>query len=48
MIISIDAENAFEKNSTSLHDKSSEEIRNRRNTLHIIKAIYEKPIAKLY
>jgi hypothetical protein len=31
MIISVDAEKAFDKNSTSFHDKSSKETRNRRN-----------------
>jgi hypothetical protein len=32
------------QNSTSLHDKSSEEIKNRRK---IIKALYDKPIANI-
>ena len=31
MIISIDAEKAFDKNSTSIYDKNSPESRNRRN-----------------
>jgi hypothetical protein len=33
MIISIDAEKVFGKNSTSLHDKNIEQIRNKKNIL---------------
>ena len=47
MIISIDAEKAFDKNSTSIYDKkkkNSPESRNRRN---IIKAIYDKPTGNI-
>jgi hypothetical protein len=35
---------SLQQNSTSFHDKSSDDIRNRRMYLNIIKAIYDKPI----
>jgi hypothetical protein len=35
------------KNSTSFHDKSSKETRNKRNVLNIIKTVYDKPIANI-
>jgi hypothetical protein len=44
MIISLDAE-SLSQNSSSLHDKSPEETRNRRNEFQHNKAIYNKPIA---
>jgi hypothetical protein len=37
----------LEQNSTSLHDKSFNETRNRRNILYIIKAIYDKCIVDI-
>jgi hypothetical protein len=47
MIISLDAENAFEKNLTLIHDKSLGKFRNSRLYLNIIKAIYSKPVANI-
>ena len=46
MIISIDAEKAFE-NSTLIYDKSSPEMGIEGTYLDIIKAIYNKPIANI-
>ena len=46
MIISIDAEEAFEKFNTH-YDKNSPESRHRRNYLNIIKAIYDKPTVNI-
>ena len=43
MIISIDAENAFDK----IHDKNSPESELRGNVLNIIKAICDKPTANI-
>jgi hypothetical protein len=48
MIISLDPENAFEKNSTPLHVKGIREIRDTRHThLNIIKAIYSRAVANI-
>ena len=47
IIISIDAEKAFEKNVTSIYDKNSSESRNRRNIPQHNKAIYDKPTANI-
>ena len=43
MIISVDAEKAFDKNSTSLYDKNPPESRHRRNVPQHNKAIHDKP-----
>ena len=34
MIISVDAEKAFDKNPTSFHDKNAQQTRNRRELSH--------------
>jgi hypothetical protein len=47
MNISLDAEKAFEKNPTSLHDKSHGKIRNSRPMPNIIKATYSTPGANI-
>jgi hypothetical protein len=47
VIVSIDGEKPFDKNSTSLHDKSSEKLELQGTYLNIIKAIYNKPIANI-
>jgi hypothetical protein len=44
IVISIDAEKGCGKNSTSFHDKSSEETRNRSTFISIIKDTYVKSI----
>jgi hypothetical protein len=46
LIISIDAENLWQ-NPTPLHDKSSKKTRKRGIYLNIVKAIYDKPTAKI-
>ena len=35
-------EKALDKNLTPIHDKNSQQIRNKGNFLHLIKSIYEK------
>ena len=47
MIISIDAEKAFDKNPTSIHDKNFYKVGIERTYLSIIKAIYDKPTANI-
>ena len=47
MITSIDAEKAFDKNSTSVHDKHSHQSGYRENISQIIKATYDKPIVNI-
>ena len=47
MIISIDAEKAFDKIQHPFMIKNSPESRNRRRYLNIIKAIYDKPTANI-
>ena len=47
MIISLDTEKTFEKNSTSLHGKHLGKIRNSCPYLNIVKAIYSKPVANI-
>ena len=47
MIISIDAEKAFDKIQHPFMIKNSPESRNRRKYLNIIKAIYDKPTANI-
>jgi hypothetical protein len=47
MIISLDAEKAFDKNPTTIHDKSLGKISNSRSYLNMIKAIYSKPVANI-
>ena len=48
MIISIDAEKAFHKNSTSIYDKKILQKAGIEGTyLNIIKAIYDKPTANI-
>ena len=47
MITSIDAEKAFDKNSTSIHDKHSHQSGYRENISQIIKATYDKPIVNI-
>jgi hypothetical protein len=38
---------SLQQDPTPLRDKSSKKTRNRRNVPHIIKAIYDKPIANI-
>ena len=47
MVILLDDENTFEKNSTNLHFKSHRKIRNLRHIPNIIKAIYSKPLTQI-
>jgi hypothetical protein len=47
MIISLDAEKAFDKNPTPIHDKSLGKVRNASPIHNIIKAIYSKPVANI-
>ena len=48
MVISIDGEKAFEKNSTCFHNKNSQQITKKREMCrYIIKAIYDKPTANI-
>lgn len=47
MIISFDAENAFDKNPTCRHDKVKERLGIQRTYLNTIKAVYNKPIANI-
>jgi len=47
MIISIDAEKAFDKNSTSIYDKNPQKAGIEGTYLNIIKAIYDKPTANI-
>ena len=47
MIISIDAEKAFDKNSTSIYDKNPQKAGIEGIYLNIIKAIYDKPTANI-
>jgi hypothetical protein len=47
MIISLDTEKTFEKNSTSLHGKHLGKIRNSCPYLNIVKAIYSKPVGNI-
>ena len=47
MIISIDAEKAFNKIQHPFMIKNSPESRHRENLLNIIKAIYDKPTANI-
>ena len=47
MIISLNAEKEFEKNSISLHAKSLEKIGIQSPYLNIVKAIYGKPVTNI-
>ena len=47
MIVSIDAEKAFDKNPTSIHGQNSYQSGYRRTSLNMIKAIYDKHTAKI-
>ena len=47
MIISINAGKAFDKIQCPFTDKNTQQTRNRRKLLNIIKAIYEKPTANI-
>ena len=47
MIVSLDAEKAFDKNPTPIHDKSLGKVRNASPIHKIIKAIYSKPVANI-
>ena len=47
MNITLDAEKAFEKNSTHLYDKCLGETRIQGSYLNIIKAIYSKPTTNI-
>jgi hypothetical protein len=47
MIISLDAEKAFEKNPTPIHDKSPGMIRDKRPIIKMIKAIYSHSVANI-
>ena len=47
MIISIDAEKAFDQNSTSIYDKNPQKAGIEGTHFNIIKAIYDKPTASI-
>ena len=47
MIISIDAEKAFDQNSTSIYDKNPQKAGIEGTHFNIIKAIYDKPTANI-
>ena len=47
MIISIDAEKAFEKNQHPFMIKTLQKMSIEGNSLHIVKAIYDKPTANI-